>query len=200
MVASTEKGLQIITDRLSETAKTYDMKINVKKTKSMVMSRDIGRTMQIMVDGEQVEQVKQFKYLGTWLTEDCRSSVDVKCRIALAKVAFNSRKELFTSRLQMPLKKRIIKTVVWPVLLYGCETWSLRKEEIQRLEVCEMWIWRRITKTSWKDKKSNDEVLKLVGKRRCLVDTMLARKKNWISHVFQGEGLMLEAADKQKLF
>ena len=48
----------------------------------------------------------------------------------------------------MPLKKRIIKTVVWLVLLYGCETWSLRKEEIQRLEACEMWIWRRVTKTS----------------------------------------------------
>ena len=139
------------------------MKINVKKAKTMVVPRDIGRSMQIMVDGEQVEQVKQFKYLGTWLTEDSRSSVDVKCRIALAKFAFTSRKELFTSRLQMPSKKRIIKTVVWPVLLYSCETWSLRKEEIQRLEVCKMWIWRRVTKTSWKDKKSNDEVLKQVG-------------------------------------
>src|SRR5215469_7385752 len=112
----------------------------------MVVSRDIGRTMQIMVDGEQVEHVKQFQYLGTWLTEDSRSSVDVKCRIALAKVAFNSMKELFTSRLQMPLKKRIIKTVMGPVLLYSCETWSLRKKEIQRLEACEMWIWRRVTK------------------------------------------------------
>src|SRR5215467_11232716 len=110
------------------------MKINVKKTKAMVVSRDIGRTMQIIVDSEQVEQVKQFKYLGTWLTEDSRSSVDVKCRIALANVAFNSRKKLFTSRLPMPLKKRIIKNAVWPVLLYGCETWSLTKEEIQRLE------------------------------------------------------------------
>src|SRR5215467_1358408 len=83
----------------------------------------------------------------------------------------------YTSRLQMPLKKRIIKTVVWPVLLYGCETWSLRKEEIQRLEACEMCIWRRVTKTSWKDKKSNDEVLKQVG--GSLVDTVIARKRNW---------------------
>src|SRR5215469_7050177 len=58
-----------------------------------------------------------------------------------------------------------------------------------------MWIWRRVTKTSWKDKKSNDEVLKQVGESRSLVNTVIGRKRNWIGHVLRGDGLLLEVME-----
>ena len=149
MVAGSETELQSIMDKLSGKAAEYDMKINANKTKVMVVSREADLRTNIVVDGQPVEQVKQFKYLGSWLTEDGRNLVDIKTRIGMAKSAFAERKELLTSRLSLALKKKIVETVIWPVLLYGCETWTLRKDEIKRIEACEMWVWRRLMKIKW---------------------------------------------------
>ena len=94
----------------------------------------------ITVDGQRIEQVKSFKYLGSIVTEDGRSDVDVKSRIAMAKDAFNQRKDLLTRGLSRTLKTRMVKVLVWPVVLYGCETWTLLQDEINRLQAFEMWL------------------------------------------------------------
>src|SRR6266516_1762439 len=133
MVASTESGLQSQMNKLSDTAKNYGMKINAQKTKTMVVSWEGGGVVNITVDGRKIEQVKSFKYLGSVITEDGRSHSDVKIRIVMAKDAFNKRKELLTKGLSMKLKKRMIKVLVWPVVLYGCETWTLLQDEINKV-------------------------------------------------------------------
>ena len=110
-----------------------------------------GGIVNIIIDGEKVEQVASFKYLGSIITEDGRSLNDVKARIALARDAFSKRKELLTKRLSNELKKRIVKILVWPVMMYGIyggETWTLRKAEIDKLQALEMWIWRRLENIS----------------------------------------------------
>jgi len=87
-----------------------------------------------------VEQVANFKYLGLVISDDAKSLIDIKTRIALAKEAINKRKELLTKQLSKPLKKRMIRTLVWPVALYGCETWTLQKAEMDKLQAFEMWL------------------------------------------------------------
>src|SRR3989454_274030 len=104
-----------------------------------------------MIDGQKVEQVKTFKYLGSEIAEDGRCMDDIKQRIGCAKDAFNKRKELPSKSMNKPLKKRIVKALVWPVALYGCETWILKKEAKDRLEDFEMLVWRSLEKVSWKD-------------------------------------------------
>ena len=80
----------------------------------------------ITIDGQRVEQVKNFKFHGFNISEDGYSPVDVKTSIALAKEVFNKRKELLTKDgLSRTLKKRMVKVLIWPVVLYGCETWTL---------------------------------------------------------------------------
>ena len=97
MVARSEKGLQELMNRLNDTAKNFNMKINVQKTKTMVVTHRVGGgVVNITIDGQNIEQVKCFKYLGSNITEDGRSLSDVKSRIAMAKDAFNKRKELLT--------------------------------------------------------------------------------------------------------
>ena len=71
--------------------------------------------------------------MGSWVTDDGRSEIDTKARIAMVSEAFDIRKELFTRRMGLDLKKRIIKTLIWSILLYGAETWSLRKRDVKRL-------------------------------------------------------------------
>src|SRR6478672_2404518 len=135
------------------------MKINIKKIKAMVVSRNGRERVNITVAGQNVEQVSKFRYLGSLISEDGRCLDDVKPRIGMAKDAFNKRKELLTRSIRVDRRKRLVKTLVWPVVLYGCETWTMRKKEINRLNAFEMWVWRRMGKVSWIDKRTNEQVL-----------------------------------------
>jgi hypothetical protein len=195
MVASTEQGLQKVMNRLNETAKRYDMKINVKKTKVMVVSREEGKAVNLTIDGQKVEQVKTFKYLGVIMTENGSCIEEVKARIGMAKVAFNKTRELVTKGLKTELKKRLVKTLIWPVALYGCETWTMKQQIVDKLNAFEMWVWRRMQKVSWKDKKTNEEILSLVGEERCLMKTIIKRKKDWIGHVVRGDNLLKQVLE-----
>jgi len=190
MVASTEAGLQRMMESLNETCKRYDMKINVNKTNSMVVAKTTGKVIDIRIDGQKIQQVKRFKYLGSMITEDGRSIEDVKARIGMAKVAFSNRKELLSRRMSKTVKKQMIKTLIWPVALYGCETWTLRKEEIDRLEAFEMWLWRRMERVSWIDKVTNVRMLEEIDEKRSLIISIMKRKKNWVGHILRGEGLL----------
>jgi hypothetical protein len=125
MVASSQLGLQRLMDRLNETAKKFDMKINVKKTKTMVVTRAGGGKIETIIEGQRVEQVKKFKYLGSVISEDGRCIEDVKQRIGMAKDAFIKRKDLLTKSMNKKIKKGMVKMLVWPVAMYGCETWTM---------------------------------------------------------------------------
>ena len=92
MVSHTVRGLQVIMDALQDTSEKYNMRINKKKTKIMRLSTVEGRTMKITVNGQNLERVKQFCYLGSLVTEDCRSCHDIRRRIALGKRGFQQEK------------------------------------------------------------------------------------------------------------
>ena len=108
------------------------------------------------------------------------------------------RKELLTKSLSKEFKKRIVKVLVWPVLMYGCETWTLQKSVIDKLQALEMWIWRRLENISWKQKIRNEEVLRRVKENRCWITTIFRRQKNnWIGHVglLRGDGLLRDVME-----
>ena len=177
MVSNTESGLQKLMDKLNETAKKFSMKINIQKTNTMLVCRDGGGVVNITVDGQRVEQVQSFKYLGSIISEDGRSLTDVKYRIALAKEAFNKSKELLTKGLSQTLKKRLVKVLIWSVVQYGCETWKMLTAKIDKLKALEMWLWRRLERISWMGKKSIEEVLTVVNENRCLIRTIYQRRR-----------------------
>src|SRR6218665_2012041 len=115
----------------------------------------------------------------------------------MAKNAFNQRKELLRKNLNKYIKKRIIKATIWSVALYAAETWTYRKEDIRRLEAFEMCVWRKMEKISWRDMKTNEEGLQMVGlqEERSLMDGVWIRKKNWICHILRGESLLREVIE-----
>jgi len=93
---------------------------------------------------------------------------------------FNERRELLTKPFPKEVKKKRVMTLVWSTLLYGYETWTLRKEDIRRLDAVEMWMWRRMERVSWMDKITNEEILNKVGEKRQLISVIKNRKKNWV--------------------
>src|SRR5215831_12141300 len=145
MLAGKNEGLQRLMDGLNSAAEDYGMRINVKKTKSMVISKTGNKDVEITIGQHKVEQVQQFRYLGALITEDGRCAQEVKCRIAMAKQAFTRRKKILCSKMNMALRARLAKTLVWPVLLYGSATWTVRKEDRKRLFI---YLFFKITLTS----------------------------------------------------
>src|SRR6201993_4231266 len=120
---------------------------------------------------------------------------EIKVRIAMAREAFSKRKELLTRRISKDTRKRMMKTLVWPVALYGCESWTLTKEATDRLNALEMWIWRRIERVSYKDKTTNEDVLKQVAESRKLLQVVINKKKNWIGHVVRHDCLLRDVIE-----
>src|SRR4029077_12930684 len=108
----------------------------------------------------------KFRYLGSLISEDGRCLPDVKPRIGMVKDAFNKRKELLTRSIRVDLRTRLVKTLVWPVVLHGCETWTMRKEEKNRLNAFQMWMWRRMGKVSWMDKRTNEQVVSSMNEKK----------------------------------
>jgi hypothetical protein len=195
MVASTEEGLQRIMNGLTNTARLYEMKVNAKKTKTMLVSKRPGREISILIEGQNLEQVTKFKYLGAIITENGKCDEEVRMRIGMAKDAFYKKKELLTKGFNRSLRKRIVKATIWTVAMYASETWTLRKEEIRRLEAFEMWVWRKMEDIRWTEKITNEKVLQAVEEERQLVEAIVERKKKWIGQILRGEGLMRDVME-----
>ena len=119
-----------------------------------------------MIDQKQLENVECFKYLGNMLTNDGRCTCEIKSRIAMAKASFRKKKTLFTSKLDLNLRKKLVKCYIWSMALYGAKNWTLRGADQKYLESFEMWCWRRMEKISWTDHVRNEEVLLSVNEHR----------------------------------
>ena len=113
---------------LNERSEYYGMKINISKTKAMVIGRK-QKKIHIRIKGESTEQVDSLKYLGCNISSNMNRCQEVKQRIAMAKEAFIRKRSIFCGPLEKELRKRLVKCFVWSVVLYGAETWTLRRNE-----------------------------------------------------------------------
>jgi len=102
--------------------------MNMEKTKVMSIPRQ-PFPVKIMIDQKQLENVESFTYLGSMLTNDGRCTCEIKSRIAMAKAAFNKKRALFTSTLDLELRKKLEKCYIWGIALCGAETWTLRADQ-----------------------------------------------------------------------
>jgi hypothetical protein len=135
------------TETLIDASKKVGLEINVEKTKNMLLSRhqNAGRNRDIKIASRSFENVSQFKYLGTTVTNQNLIQDEIKRRLDLDNACYYSVQNLLSSRLQSKnLKIRIYKAIILPVVLYGCETWSLTLREERRLKVFENRVLGRI--------------------------------------------------------
>src|SRR5207248_1510472 len=153
LIADKRKKLQMMLNRLNETCKDYGMEINVKKTKVMVLGRkeEQGKRHRAVRLGEvPLEQVTRFKYLGSWITDDAKSEVDIKARIGIAKAALWQNKELMKRNIRFSTKIKVLNCYVFSIFNYGCECWTWNKALRLKMNAFEIWFYRSILKISWK--------------------------------------------------
>ena len=183
--------LQALLTAVNEKGKLYGMEIKIIKTKSMVISRKKPvPNISISVEGKPIHHVHRMVYLGYMATEDGKCYNEIKRRIGIARTAFESKAKILASRnISIELRSRIAKCYIWSILLYGAETWTLSKVTSDKLEDFEIWLYRRMSRISWKEHKTNGEVLHEMKTKRSLLNTIKTRKCQYFGHIIRGNGV-----------
>ena len=132
------------------------------------------------------KQTDNYTYLGQTITSNGRCDDEILKRIEIARGAFNSMLKTITARhISMKTRKRIIKAYVWSTLLYGCETWTITTRNITKLQSFEMWAYRKMMKISWRERKTNEEVLTLADEQLYIIPTIKKRKLTYFGHMIR---------------
>ena len=144
----------------------------------------------ISVEGKPFQQVDRMVYLGYMATEDGKCDKEIERRIGIARTAFEGMSMILTSRnISTELRLRIAKCYIWSTLLYGAEIWTLNKVTSDKLEAFEMWLYGRMLRISWKEHKTNGEVLHKMKTKRSLLNTIKKRKYQYFGHILRGNGV-----------
>ena len=143
--------------KVKEESEKADLKLNIQKMKIMAS----GSIISWQKDGETVETVRDFIFLGSKVNADGDCSHEIKRHLLLGRKVMTNLDSIFKSRdITLPTKVRLVKVMVFPVVMYGCESWTIKKAEHQRIDAFELWCWRRLP---WTARRSNQSILKEIS-------------------------------------
>ena len=139
------------------------------------------------LNGETVEQVKDFTYLGASFNSDLDNSKEIKKRLAIARAKLTSTQSLLKMKsLATKTKVRLLHSLIFPIATYGCEAWTIKKADAQRIAAFEMWSFRRILHIVWTDKRTNQSIIDEVQPKERLLCFVRRRKLCYFGHVARG--------------
>ena len=136
--------------------------------------------------GKQWKQWLNFIFLGSQITEDGDFSHEIKRCLLLGRKVMTNLDSILKSRdITLPTKVRLVKAMVFPVVMYGCESWTIMKAECQRIDAFELWCWRRLLRVPWTARRSNQSILKEISPGCSLEGLMLKLKLQYFGHLMQ---------------
>ena len=131
-----------------------------------------------------MDTVADFILGGSQITADGDCSHEIKRRLLLGRKVMTNHDSIFKSRdITLPTKVRLVKAMIFPVVMYGCETWTMKKAECQRIDAFELWYWRRLLRVPWTAKRSNQSILKEISPGCSLEGLMLKLKLQYFGHL-----------------
>ena len=143
--------------KVKEESEKVGLKLNIQKTNIMAS----GPITSWQIDGETMETVRNFTFLGSKITADGDCSHEIKRHLLLGRKAMTSLDSILKSRdINLPTRVRLVKAMVFPVIMYGCESWTIKKAERQRIDAFELWCWRRLLRVPWTARRANQSILK----------------------------------------
>ena len=166
--------------KVKEESEKVGLKLNIQKTKIMAS----GPITSWQIDGETVETVADFIFLGSKITADGDCSHEIKRCLLLGRKVMTNLDSILKSRdVTLPTKSHLIKAMVFPVIMYGCERWTIKKAECWRINAFEFWCCRRLLRVSWTARRSNQSILKVISSEYSLEGLMLKLKLQYFSHL-----------------
>ena len=167
---------------MKEESEKVGLKLNIQKTKI----RASGPITSWQIDGETMETVADFIFLGSKITADGDCSHEIKRRLFLGRKVMTNLDSIFKSRdITLPTKVRLVKAMVFPVVMYGCESWTVKRAECRRIDAFELWCWRRPLRVPWTARRSNQSVLREISPGCSLEGMMLKLKLQYFGHLMR---------------
>ena len=168
--------------KVKEESEKFGIKLNIQKTKIMAFSPITSRR----IDGEIVQTVADFIFWGSKITADSDYSHELKRRLLLGRKVITNLDSILKRRdITLPTKVCLVKAMVSPVVMYGCESWTIKKAECGRIDAFELWCWRRLLRVPWTARRSNQSILKEISPGCSLEGMMLKLKLQYFGHLMQ---------------
>ena len=168
--------------KVKKQSEKVGLKLNIQKTKTMAS----GPITLWEIDGEAGETVSDFILGGSKITADGDCSHEIKRRLLLRRKVMTNLDSIFKSRdITLPTKVRLVKAMVFPVSMSGCESWTVKKAELRRIDTFELWCWRRLLRVPWAARRSNQSILKEISPGISLKGMMLKLKLQYFGHLMR---------------
>ena len=181
-MAESEEELKSLLMKVKEESEKDGLKLNIQKTKIM----SSGSITSWQMDGEKVEIVTDFLFLGSNITADGDCSHEIKRHLLLERKAMTNLDSILKSRdITLPTKVHLVKAMVFPVVMYGCESWTVKKAKRRRIDAFELWCWTRLLRVPWTARRSNQSILKEISPGISLEGMMLKLKLQYFGHLMQ---------------
>ena len=181
-IQCSEEELKSLLMKVKEENKKVGLKLKIQKTKIMAS----GPITSWQIDGETVETVSDFLFLGSKITTDGNCSHEIKKRLLLGRKVITNLDSIFKSRdITLPTKVRLVKAMVFPLVMYGRENWTVKKAEHRRIDAFELWCWRRLLRVPWTARRSNQSILKEISPGISLEGMMLKLKLQYFGHLMR---------------
>ena len=181
LMAESEEELKSLLMKVKEESEKVGLKLNIQKMKIMAS----GPITSWEIDGQTVETVADFIFLGSKLTADGDCSHEIKRCLLLGRKVMTNLDSIFKSKdITLPTKVRLVKAMVFSVVMYQCESWTIKKAEPRRIDAFEPWCWRRLLRVPWTARKSNQSILK-ISPGCSLEGLMLKLKLQYFGYLMQ---------------
>ena len=182
IMAESEEELKSLLMKVKEESEKVGLKLNIQKMKIMAS----GPIISWGIDGETVETVSDFIFWDSKITTDGDCSHDIKRRLLLGRKVMTHLDSIFKSRdIALQTKVHLVKAIVFPVVMYGCESWTVKKTERRRIDAFEVWCWRRLLRVPWTSRRSNQSILKEISPGISLEGMMLKLKLQYSGHLMR---------------
>ena len=166
--------------KVKEESEKVGLKLNIQKTKIMAFSPITSWE----IDGETVETVSDFIFLGSKITADGDCSHEIKRHLLLGRKVMTNLDSILKSRdITLPTDIRLVKAMVFLVVMYGCESWTVKKAACQRIDAFELWCWRRLLRVPWTARRSNQSILKEISPGCSLEGLMLKLQLQYFGYL-----------------
>ena len=181
-MAESEEELKSLLMKVKEESEKVGLKLNIQKTKIMAFSPITSWK----IDGKTVEIVSDFILGGSKITADGDCSHEIKRHILLGRKVMTNLDSIFKRRdITLPTKVCLVKAMVFPVVMYGLESWTMKKAECQRIDAFELWCCRRLFRVPWTARRSNQSILKEISPGISLEGMMLKLKLQYFGHLMR---------------
>ena len=182
LMAESEEEPKSLLMKVKVESEKVGLKLNIQKTKIMAS----GPITLWQINGETLETVTDFILGGSKITADGDCSYEIKTRLLLGRKVMNNLDSILKSRdITLPTKVHLVKAMVFPVVMYGCESWTIKKAEHRRIDAFELWCWRRLMRVPWTARISIHSILKEISPEYSLEGLMMKLKLQYFGHLMR---------------